>query len=227
MRGDLNEKSKAMLELRRYYDARAQEYEEGYSRDDPVFQAEVVQMKQEVGRLFVDRRVLEVACGTGVWTEVLAKVAEHVTATDISPVMLSQAHEKNLDPVKAEFIEADAFDLSQVPGTFNAGLAVFWFSHVPHSRVSEFLTGFHSRLQKGSLIFMADNTFEEGRGGKLIREPGVEDTFKLRTLSDGSAYRILKNYYHESYLRKILSPLSSNLIIHEGKWFWWVSYNIA
>lgn len=218
---------KELEELRRYYEARAPEYDEGYSRDDPFFQAEITQMIVEVQNLFVDRRVLEIACGTGVWTKVLAKVAGHVTATDISPVMLREAHQKGLDPVKVEFIEADAFDLSNVQGTFNAGLANFWLSHVPRARIDKFLDGLHSRLGKDALVFFCDNTFEEGRGGEFVRQEGAQDTFKIRTLSDGSKHKVLKNYYDEDQLKSILSPLSKNLTIHTRKWFWWVNYKVA
>jgi ubiquinone/menaquinone biosynthesis C-methylase UbiE len=171
--------------------------------------------------------VLEVACGTGVWTEVLVQVAEHITATDCSSRVLAQARKKNLDPKKVFFIEADAYDLSPVHGSFDSGFAGFWLSHIPKNRIHQFLSGFHSRLGKGALVFMCDNTFEEGRGGRLIREPGTQDTFKLRVLPDGSEHKVLKNYYDESSLHEIFSPLCRNLTIFEGKWFWWVSYNVS
>jgi hypothetical protein len=141
--------------------------------------------------------------------------------------MLRETRQKNLKSDKVALIQADVYDLSAVPGSFDAGMVGFWLSHVPRSRMFEFLAGFHSKLGSGSLVFMADNTFEEGRGGRLISEPGTRDTFKLRSLPDGSAYKVLKNYYHEPSLRKILSPLSTNLIVHEGKWFWWVSCQVA
>ena len=218
---------KELEELRRYYDRRASGYEEGYERDDAVFQAELTEMIDAAKKTLADRRILEIACGTGYWTEKVAEVAEHITATDVSPVALAEAKKKNLDPAKVRFQETDAFDLTATSGKFDAGLACFWFSHVPKARIDEFLAGFHSRLGKGSLVFMADNTFEEGRGGEFIREEGAQDTFKIRTLSDGSKHKVLKNYYDEDQLKSILSPLSKNLTIHTGKWFWWVSYQVT
>lgn len=221
----MRRESKEQKELRHYYGKRAPVYEDGYSRDDEVFQAEITQIKEEVQSLFRGRKVLEIACGTGVWTRVLASVAKHVTATDISSEVLAEARKKNFDPARVSLIKADAYDLSTVPGQFNAGMAGFWFSHVPKSRISEFLTGFHMKLGKGSLVFLCDNTFEEGRGGKLVR--GKEDTFTIRELPDKSQHKVLKNYYDEPALRTLFSPLSRNLTIHAGKWFWWVSYNVA
>jgi len=223
----LSRESEAQKELRQYYNERAPVYEEGYHRDEEVFQAEIVQIKKEVQNLFESRRVLEVACGTGVWTQVLAGVAEHVTATDISSAVLTEARRKKLDTRRVILIEADAYNLSSVSGSFDAGFAGFWFSHIPRDKIQEFLSEFHSRLGKNSFVFMVDNTFEEGRGGRLIRKPGTLDTFKLRALPDGSEHKVLKNYYNESLLRTIFSQISRNLTLHEGKWFWWLSYFIA
>lgn len=214
-------------ELRLYYDRRAPGYEEGYERDDAVFQTELAQMIEAARNKLADRRILEVACGTGYWTERVADVAAHVVGVDASSQMLKYARAKGLDPSKVKFYQGDVYELTSVRGAFDAGLACFWFSHVPRSRVDGFLNGFHSRLGKGSLVFMADNTFEEGRGGEFVKVDGIADTFKIRKLPDGSRHKVLKNYYDKTSLRKIFSPLTSNLTIHEGKWFWWVSYEVA
>ena len=43
------------------------------------------------------------------------------------------------------------------PGGFAAGFAGFWFSHVPRSRVGEFLRGFHAALSPGAKVVLLDN----------------------------------------------------------------------
>lgn len=52
-----------------YYDKRAEEYERIYFRNDPVRQAEQAALAKQMGSLFLNRKVLEVACGTCFWTE--------------------------------------------------------------------------------------------------------------------------------------------------------------
>jgi hypothetical protein len=76
----------------------------------------------------------------------------------------------------------------------------------------------------GAVVFMADNIYIPGLGGELIRKPCCEDTFKLRELSDGSKYEVLKNYYNANQLREIFEPLSSKLKIRMGDCFWWLNY---
>ena len=210
-----------------YYDRRAAEYEEIYHRDDPARQREIAAIAAAMRNALDGRLVLEVACGTGYWTGMAAEVARHVVAVDSSPAMLALAHEKGLPKEKVEFRQGDAYGLEPVEGIFNAGLANFWLSHVPKARLAEFLQGFHSKLEKGSTVFMADNLYVHGLGGDLVNEPGSEDTFKERKLSDGSVHKVLKNYYEAGDLRSILQPLSSGLHIEMGECFWWVRYQVA
>ena len=66
-----------------------------------------------------------------------------------------------------------------------------------------------------------------GVGGELMHKLECEDTFKLRELSDGSQYEVLKNYYSAEQLCEIFAPFSSELKIRMGKCFWCVSYLVG
>ena len=120
-----------------YYTNRAPEYESIWYRDDPVRQGEQTAMALAIEAGCHGRRVLEVACGTGYWTRFAAAAATEVVALDLSPKMLALARAKNL--VRATFIEGNAYEVANVPGPFTAGLANFWFSHIPKRRIDEFL----------------------------------------------------------------------------------------
>jgi ubiquinone/menaquinone biosynthesis C-methylase UbiE len=210
-----------------YYSRRAAEYEEIWHRPDPIRQAEQSAMAAALKECFRGRRVLEVACGTGYWTACAAEVAEQICAVDASAQMLELARAKQLSPERVEFRQGDAYALETIPGDFNAGLANFWFSHVPKARVPDFLCGFHRRIGPGARVFMADNVFVPGVGGELVARPGVADTFKLRQLADGSRHEVLKNYYEPGQLRELLAPLSKELHIESRSCFWCVNYCVA
>lgn len=212
--------------MQQYYNLRSQEYEQVYYRNEPLRQSEQAAISAAIKEAFLNRRVLEVACGTGFWTKVVAEVAEYVVAVDISTKMLAIAEEKGLASEKVKFRKGNAYTLKSVSGEFNGRLANFWFSHVSKTQIHHFLSGFHKRLGAGAIVFMADNVYMLGIGGELIIKPGVEDTFKLRYLSDASKYEIIKNYYTADHLNSILSPWSSNLQVHVGNCFWWVSYSV-
>lgn len=210
--------------MKEYYDRRAPEYEAIYRRDDPVRQREQAALSVSLEDVVRGRRVLEVACGTGFWTEVAARVARHVVAVDVSSEMLAVARSKGLPAGIVRFRLGDAWALDRLEGHFDAGLANFWLSHVARARIGAFLDGFHRRLARGAGVFMADNVDVPGLGGERVRPAGSGDTYKIRRLSDGSTHQVLKNYFTAEDLREILAPRSTDLRVEVGECFWWVSY---
>jgi SAM-dependent methyltransferase len=210
--------------LKEYYSNRAKEYEKIYFRDDPVRQNEQKEISDLIKVLFADCNVLEVACGTGYWTERLAESAANIVSVDISDETLEIARSKDIPKSLVRFVQGDAYKLEEVLGIFDGGCANFWFSHIPRTRVEEFLSGFHKKLGKGSKVFMADNMYVEGLGGTLIVKEREEDTYKLRHLSDGAGYEIIKNYYAKEELEKIFEHNVEDLEIHMGECFWWIKY---
>jgi len=213
-------------ELIRFYGEWAPDYEAIYRRADPARQREQDRLAETIQRTFRDRRVLEIACGTGYWTRYSVEVAEHIVAVDASLKMLDIAQAKPWPSGKIEFRQADAYNLQEIKGEFDAGLACFWLSHVPRRCVEAFLDGFHKQLGQGAVVFMADNVYVAGLGGQLVDGEG-EDTHKLRELADGSQHTILKNYYDAEELRDILSAHACELQICVGTCFWWLTYVVS
>ena len=64
-------------------------------------------------------RVVEVGCGTGLFTELFAKYRAQILAIDISPDLLNIAKQRNLDSGLVEFREM-RFEDSQLEGPFDA-----------------------------------------------------------------------------------------------------------
>ena len=122
---------------------------------------------------------------------------------------------------------ADAYRLENLPDSFDAGVAMFWFSHIPRALVQEFLTNLHRKLSRGAVVVLADNVYVPGLGGELVAESESPDSFKLRKLKDGSMHRIIKNYYNETELRDLWSPHTSNVQTHFGQAYWWARYVVA
>ena len=82
-----------MDKLAAYYAQRAAEYERIYAK--PERQSDLAALKIRIGRMFAGRKVLELACGTGYWTEVIAASAAQVTAIDINEEVLQIARAKS------------------------------------------------------------------------------------------------------------------------------------
>src|SRR5437868_718051 len=92
--------------LEGYYSKRAREYEQVYEK--PERQRELEWLRHRVPEVFRSRTVLEVACGTGYWTQYIAPSAKRVYAFDINEPVLEIAREKRIPAGKATFFKSDA-----------------------------------------------------------------------------------------------------------------------
>lgn len=214
-----------MNRINKYYSKRAQEYEQIYQRDDPVRQSEQNKIAEEIKKIFYNKNVLEVACGTGFWTVFLSKTANKIIAIDNSDEVIEIAQSKSYKcPVF--FKKCDAYSLPFSAFSFDGGLANFWFSHIPKDKIKLFLDDFHRVLSNQAIVFIADNVFDEDIGGKLVREKGNDNTYKIRFLENGDKYKILKNYYSEKELLNIFSIYGNILNMYFGNCFWYICYEL-
>jgi len=214
--------------MKDYYRKRSEEYEEIYYRNDPKRQEEQRKIADALKKILKGRNVIEIACGTGYWTQFLSETAHSIVATDIVQEVLEIAKRKQYKYPVSFRIE-DAYDLSFEKSSFEGGLANLWFSHIPKDRIDSFLKGFHRVLQPMSRVFFADNVYIPGVGGELITKEGDENTYKLRRLKDGSENFILKNYFSVDDLIKIFGKHIEEFNrknIFYGKCFWYVTYEL-
>src|SRR5262245_30048086 len=133
-----------------YYARRAHEYERIYSK--PERQADLTLLRQWLQAKCLHQDVLEVACGTGYWTEAIAVTANSVIAVDINRAVLAIARSKRFIRHNVSFEKQDAYALSRWSTRFTLGLAAFWWSHIPKSKLKSFLQQFHRCLQPDALV---------------------------------------------------------------------------
>ena len=74
--------------IHKYYASRAPVYDRVYQI--PERQNNLRYLEGWIPTLFKGRRVLEIACGTGYWTQFIAPAAEALTAVDIAKETLSE-----------------------------------------------------------------------------------------------------------------------------------------
>lgn len=187
-----------MDKLAEYYARRAPEYERFY--DKPERQADLTLLRGRLGRLFAGRSVLEIACGTGYWTAVIAPEAAAVTALDLNEEVLALAREKPLPVGKVEFRRADAYALPDFGRRHDGVLAAFWWSHVPAARLDAFLGGCVRAAAPGAMIAFLDGRYVEGSSTPIARRDAEGNSYQTRRLDDGSVHDVLKNYPTESGL---------------------------
>lgn len=176
----------------------------------------------------IGRDVLEIACGTGNWTQILARRARSVLATDINEPMLEIARRKSYANPYVRFEAVDAYSLGKIKGTFNAAFAADWWSHIPGTMITPFLKGLHSRLRKGARVIFLDMTPRASLNieSHFYNENG--DFVRRRSLPDGGEYLVVKNFPTENELKGILKGMAEDIRFHEhlNLQRWMVSYRV-
>ena len=215
----------ANTDLAAYYARRAAEYEQVYAK--PERQADLARLRALLRDRLAGTRLLEIACGTGYWTEVLAAHVAAITAGDINPGVLALARAKAYPPGRVRFRRIDAYTLAGIPGRFTAGFAGFWWSHVPLERLDAFLARWHRRLGPGARAVFVDNRYVAGSNHPIARTDAGGNTYQLRRLADGSTHEVLKNFPTAADLRARVAPAAADLAIVELDYYWCLSYRIA
>jgi SAM-dependent methyltransferase len=207
-----------------YYAGRAREYERIYEK--PERQDDLQRLREFLSRTFAGARVFEVACGTGYWTDVLARAAASIVATDINEKVLALARAKSMDVNKVEFRREDAYALPVLTRRFDGGFAGFWWSHIPQARVQSFLAGFHRALSSGARVVFVDNVYVEGSSTPISRTDKHGNTYQMRRLDDGSQYEVLKNFPTESALRAAVDGMAADVRVDFLRYYWILSYRL-
>ncbi len=212
----------AETNLAEYYAKRAAEYERIYAKTER--QQDLATLRSQLQETLQGRDVLEVACGTGYWTQAAAQTARSILATDVNEEVLQIACAKKYGPINVRFEKRDAFGLGGVSGSFDAGLAAFWWSHLKKFQIGDFLRHFHDKLKPGAVVVFLDNNYVPGSSTPISRTDGEGNTYQERALENGSKYEVLKNFPNENDLRQKLGGLAKEIKIVNLPYHWFLSY---
>ncbi len=201
-----------------YYRARAAEYDEWFLRQGrydrgPEWNrrwfSELEEVRRELGSFGLTGQVLELACGTGLWTVELVRYADRVTAVDASPEVL-KINRARLEEFRTEtpvrYVRADLFDW-RPDEAYDVVFFGFWLSHVPPGRFDAFWELVQSALKPGGRAFFVDSLRTETWAEKQLlgRDPQGHTT--ARRLNDGREFRIVKIFYEPGDLERRLAGL--------------------
>jgi demethylmenaquinone methyltransferase/2-methoxy-6-polyprenyl-1,4-benzoquinol methylase len=150
--------------------------------------------------------VLELACGTGLWTRVLAPVARRLTAVDAASEMLEINHAR-VGGYRVRYVQADLFEWQPPAATFDVCFFSFWLSHVPERRFATFWETVARGLRPGGRVFLIDSARSDRSGARDHVGPAKDAETMIRRLDDGSEFPIVKRYYEPRALEHRLAEL--------------------
>jgi SAM-dependent methyltransferase len=196
-------------EQRRYYRARAGEYEDWWfrrGRYDHGLEAnekwfsEARAVQEALERFRPSGRVLELACGTGLWTERLAPLAEQVTALDSSAEALGLARAKVPAP-NVSWAQADIFEW-EPEEPYDLCFFGFWLSHVPTELLDAFWAKVARALAPSGRVYLVDSARSSRASARDHAAPDPGREVELRRLQDGREYRIVKHWFEADALQR-------------------------
>ncbi len=211
--------------LTAYYAARAAEYERIYHK--PERQRDLQRLRALIPSYFAGRAVLEIACGTGYWTQFIAPVASRVTALDINEETLAIARAKALPPQRVQFEVADVHALYPRYQGFSGAFAGFWWSHLKRSERRAFFDTLHRALAPGAVVVLLDNLYVKGSSTPISHRDEEGNTYQTRALADGSRHVVLKNFPLEAELLNEAVESGARADYLALDYYWVLNYTLA
>jgi demethylmenaquinone methyltransferase/2-methoxy-6-polyprenyl-1,4-benzoquinol methylase len=203
-----------LAEQVRYYRARAAEYDDWWFRRgrydhgaeaNARWFADAAEVENALERFAPAGDVVELACGTGLWTQRLLAYADRVTAIDASPEVIELARERIGDEA-VEYVQADLFAW-EPERAYDVCFFAFWLSHVPVERFAAFWEKVARALVPGGRVFFVDSARSERASAADHQLPERGEQTMLRRLADGSEYRIVKHWFEPDAVRSRIAEL--------------------
>jgi SAM-dependent methyltransferase len=217
-----------------YYRARAPEYDErlvelnqymslggtvGGPTDDPHGDREIASALEKLNLRLPVGHVLELACGTGWWTQWLARSAALVTAVDAAPEMLALNRER-VAQSNVRYEQADLFSW-RPHEQYDLVFFAFWLSHVPEDRFEAFWRLVEEAVAPHGRFFFIDELrnrpdlqHEEELGGGMVN----------RRLKDGRTFRAVKIYHDPTELQQRLAGMGWDAVVESCGSYFYVGY---
>jgi SAM-dependent methyltransferase len=224
-----------------YYRARAPEYDERLLEvnryitlggtvdaptDDPNGDREIAAALERLNLQLPVGRALELACGTGWWTQWLARSAALVTAVDAAPEMLA-LNRVRVAQSNVRYEEADLFSWHPHE-QFDLVFFAFWLSHVPEDRFESFWRLVEEAMAPNGRFFFIDELRNRpdlehpaAKHPELEHEEELGGGIVSRSLKDGRTFRAVKIYHNPTELQRRLAGIGWNAVVEScGSYFY-------
>jgi demethylmenaquinone methyltransferase/2-methoxy-6-polyprenyl-1,4-benzoquinol methylase len=198
--------------MNRYYEARAPWHDEYMGYESREGMEELLKpIIDTLAATIIGKRVIEIACGTGNWTQILAKRADSVVAIDVSPTALEIAQQKLVTYSNVSLTQCDAYDLRNIDGCFDVSFAADWWSHIPMGVLPQFVESVISKIGPGSKAVFVDMSFRDDFKQEPCSFDSDNNRITRRKLPDGSEFEVIKNFPDKVEIQRILSAYAKRV----------------
>ena len=207
-----------------YYDSIAAHYDNAAAEVDEEQLEDLDEAREQIATLLTGHRILELGCGSGAWTEVLAETAASIVATDASAAMLelAQMHGEDLDNVEYRLMDALALpdDLGTGEDKFTAVFLGGLWAHLTRKQQDDLLQSLKKRLGKDVLLVLFDDNYVEGESAVTVRTDLLGNTHEFQRDAEGKQHELVKNYPTDSALRKRVGVAGREIRVARWEFYW-------
>jgi SAM-dependent methyltransferase len=197
-------------QMRAYYAARANEYDDWYLRRgryshgvlaDMAWQADLDAATVWLDRLPLSGEIVDLAAGTGWWSPLLAQKGT-LSLYDAVEEPLERARQRLVaHGLTAHLHLRDAW--AEPDRQVDALFCGFWVSHVPRARLATFVDLCRRWLKPGGTFAFIDSRRDPESGA--TDHPAAAGDVAVRRLADGREFTIPKVYYEPQEVASALS----------------------
>ena len=200
-----------------YYRARAPEYDAWWFRtgrfdrgeaNNAAWRADAAAVEEAVTEMLereAPATVLELACGTGLFTRHLAPRVRALTAVDASPEVIA-INRARVASSNVRYVEADLFAYAP-DARYDCVFMSFWLSHVPAARFDAFWAMVRGALAPGGFAYVVDSAHDPTSTAANHPTPDRTAGIVTRRLDDGREFRIVKVFWEPRPLAERLGTL--------------------
>ena len=227
-----NEKA-IMAEQLRYYRERAGEYDEWFLRkgrynhgakENAQWFSEIHFLEKKLDEFGPKGRILEIACGTGFWTQKLLRYSHEITALDASEEAITMNREK-CTPHHPDYLVADIFSWRPIE-SYDVVFFSFWLSHVPPGLFADFWNLVRSCISEDGRVFFIDSSSSQRHYTEVHKFPcpARNEYIVGRRLNSGRTFRIIKVRFEPENLSENLLELGWNISVFETQEYFIFGY---
>ena len=223
--------TQTLQSMKTYYQQRASEYDEWFYRQgrydrgaeaNARWFTEADEVVAALDAFSLTGDVLELAPGTGIWTQRLVQTASMVTAVDAAAEMV-EINRAKVSSQRVTYLLADLFTW-QPEHTYNAVFFGFWLSHIPLELLDSFLQSVAAMLHPGGKVFFVDGQREQTSTAINHQLPSSDSQVMTRVLNDGRSFEIVKNFYEPADLMLRCKKVGLDVTVHETETYFLYGY---
>jgi len=201
---------------RRYYDRFADRYVNFYedwlkgegSFSDPKYREGYETVANLLGKTVKpDQRIVDIGCGVGVWSTLMAEKGAHVFGLDNLSIVLQKSRERLKRfgvESKTSLVLSDGFHLPFKDRVFDGATLNWVLAHIHVQLNKEFMNEVGRVVKEEGWLFLSDSYWRGQEGGK--------EQVQTREAEDGK-YEVYKYYYGIDELKMLVEKTFGRVMI--------------